>query len=133
MSGEFSRIEGRFRELVRAPLVNFPEARARLDAPPKQGVYVIYSPRGKVLHVGRTPKARGGIAQRLRNHLQAQSSFTIKYLDSEGAKLRRGYTFQCLVVKDPRQRALLEAYAIGRLCPAHIGHGSGGPITPRTR
>lgn len=38
-------------------------------------------------------------------------------------KLRGGYGFRYLTVKNPRQRALLEAYAIGVLCPAHIGLG----------
>ncbi len=32
--------------------------------------------------------------------------------------------FGCLPVTDDRRRALLEAYAIGVLCPKHIGHGT---------
>jgi hypothetical protein len=57
------------------------------------------------------------------HHLHNASSFTAKYPDGHGARLRGGYTFRCLAVKEPRRRALLEAYAIGFLCPAHIGLG----------
>ena len=32
-------------------------------------------------------------------------------------------SYHSLVVKDARLRALLEAYAIGSLCPEHIGLG----------
>ena len=112
--------------LLKQPLRPFPPPRQSIDAPAKRGVYVIYSPRGRVLHVGSTPKAREGIAQRLRDHLAAQSSFTQRYLGGEGTKLRKGYKFRCLVVPRSRQRALLEALAIGTLCPAHIGHGLDG-------
>jgi len=33
------------------------------------------------------------------------------------------YTYQYLEVTDPRQRALVECYAAGVLCPAHLGVG----------
>jgi hypothetical protein len=100
-----------------------PAVRGRLEAPREKGVYVIYSPSGRIVHVGRTPRAKGGIAQRLKDHLADKSSFTNKHLMHEGSKLRRGYTFRCLVVKNGRKRALLEALGIGRLCPVHIGLG----------
>jgi hypothetical protein len=125
MTHEQKQLRALFVKLTRAPLQLFPRPRRRLDAPDRQGVHVIYSPRGQVLHVGRTPKGIGGIRQRLNNHLHNASSFTTKYLKGDGAKLRRGCKFSCLVVKNTRHRALLEAYAIGRLCPAHIGDGSG--------
>ena len=116
-----------FEKLMLAPLRTFPELGQRLDAPGLQGVYVILDPRGRdVLHVGRTPRAKGGIAQRLKSHLGSRSSFVRGYehLGGDGTKLRRDkYTFRCLVVESPRQRALLEAYAIGHLCPAHLGTG----------
>jgi len=76
-----------------------------------------------VLHVGSTPRARGGVAQRLKDHLAARSSFVIKALDGKGSRLRQGYRFQYLFVSNSRQRALLEALGIGVLCPRHIGHG----------
>lgn len=122
MSRELQRLEKLFNELVDAPHVRFPAPRKRLEAPQGKGVYIIRSPRGKVLHVGSTPRAKKGIAQRLKGHIQGNSSFVGKYLDGNSAELRNGYTFQCIVVDDPRTRALLEAYAIGHLCPAHIGH-----------
>ena len=112
-----------FGQLINSKEDLFPEPRKKIPAPNKRGVYIIYSPKGKVLHVGRTPKARNGIAQRLRDHLNANSSFTNKYLKRDGSKLRQGYKFKYLVVSDPRLRAFLEAYAIGYLCPAHIGLG----------
>jgi hypothetical protein len=59
-----------------------------------------------------------------KNHLQGSSSFTNDYLKGKGAPLREeGYTYQYLELEDPRKRALLEAYAIGTLCPKHIGLG----------
>ena len=120
---EPEKVEALFIELIRSPQRMFPPLRGQLDAPDRQGVYVIYDPRGKVVHVGRTPRAAGGIAQRLRNHMNASSSFTKKYLKGGGSRLRGKFKFRCIVVRNRRQRALLEAYAIGRLCPAHIGLG----------
>src|SRR6266403_3559972 len=88
---ELESLKRVFGELKKAPLTNFPAARGRINAPDAQGVYFIYSPRGKVLHVGRTPRGKKGLRQRLNNHLHAGSSFTLKYLDGHGARLRKGY------------------------------------------
>ena len=126
MSSELLAIKKLFGAFKRAPLTEFPPAKGRLDAPDLQGVYVIYSPRGKVLHVGRTLRGKKGLRQRLNNHLQAGSSFVIKHLDSKGSKLREGYKFRCLPVRDDRKRALLEFYALAHLCPEHIGLGEAG-------
>jgi hypothetical protein len=129
MSREQKAIKTLFVELTRSPLQTFPEPRGRLDTPNEQGVYIIYDPRGRVIHVGRTPSGDGGLRQRLNNHLHGASSFTVKYLKGHGAKLRRdpkrnrNHQYRCLVVKNPRHRALLEAYAVGFLCPAHVGLG----------
>jgi hypothetical protein len=124
MTHEQAKIRSLLGKLTYSQPQKFPSSRGKLIAPNRQGVYVIYSPRGRVVHVGRTPSGTGGIRQRLGNHLHNASSFTARFLDGHGAELRRGYTFRCLVVKNRRVRALLEAYAIGRLCPAHIGLGS---------
>ena len=118
---ERTAVKALFRALLDAPIKQFPNRGEKLDAPSTQGVYIIYNPQGEVLHVGRTPSGAGGVRQRLSNHLHAASSFTNKFLKGDGSKLRGGYRFQCLVVEDRRLRALLEAYAIGCLCPAHIG------------
>lgn len=126
MAGEKKSVAALFDRLLRAPLQDFPAARGAIEAPDNKGVYIIYSPDRKVLHVGSTPRARNGIKQRLRDHMAGQSSFTQKYFSRHkrrGRQLRDGYTFRCLCVPDPRTRALLEALAIGRLCPEHIGHG----------
>ena len=125
MKRESKAVSALFAKLMQAPLQKFPEPRQKLNAPDRQGVYLIYGPRGKVLHVGRTPRAKGGIAQRLRSHLSGNSSFAIRYLDRDGSILRDKHKFRCLAVANPRRRALLEAYAIGHLCPAHLGLGSG--------
>ncbi len=123
MTREQETVKALFTELMHSPLQTFPARRGELKAPVRRGVYVIYSPRKKVVHVGRTPKAKGGIAQRLRDHMSGASSFTTQYLKKQGSKLRGRYKFRCIVVGGRRRRALLEAYAIGRLCPAHIGLG----------
>jgi excinuclease UvrABC nuclease subunit len=120
---EQNKVTALFEKLTSAAVHRFPKSGEKLDAPIEQGVYVIYSPREQVLHVGRTPSGRKGLRQRLGNHLHGASSFTIRYFNGQGSTLRSGYVFRYLVVKDPRQRALLEAYAIGRLCPAHLGIG----------
>ena len=112
-----------FERLAGSQRLPFPKPRSRLDAPDQHGVYIIFSPQDKVLHVGRTPRGRKGIRQRLGNHLHNASSFTNQYLKGRGARLRKGHKFCYLVVPEPRLRALLEAYAIGVLCPAHLGLG----------
>jgi hypothetical protein len=38
--------------------------------------------------------------------------------------LRRGYSYSWIAIPKPRLRALVEAYATGALCPAHIGTGA---------
>jgi excinuclease UvrABC nuclease subunit len=110
-------------KLLRAEPMNFPPIRGRLDAPTDPGVYIIYSPESEVLHVGSTPRARNGLRQRLKNHLQSKSSFVRSYLAGDGSKLRQGYRYKYLIVPDSRERALLEALAIGTLCPKHLGLG----------
>lgn len=118
-------VEELFNKLMNAQQENFPETSERkaLAAPECRGVYVIYDRSGRVVHVGGTPRGKRGIAQRLQNHLNSASSFTKNYppLEGDGSKLRDGFTFRCLPVPNDRLRAFLEAYAIGHLCPAHIG------------
>jgi len=118
---EYRIVRTLFTHLVHSELHAFP-ARGRVCEPPGRGVYVIYGPRGRPLHVGRTPRARGGLAQRLTNHLRGRSSFVRERFEGDGSRLRRrGYGFRCLEVGNARRSALLEAYAVGRLCPAHLG------------
>jgi len=114
-----------FRQLRKQPMQSFPPARAKFAAPCKLGVYIIRNGIGEVEHVGGTPRAKGGIKQRLNDHLNARSSFVNKHLAGNAAKLRDGYTFQCLEVPDARKRVLLEAMATALLCPLHLGLGDG--------
>lgn len=118
------RVAAHLHRLLRQPRIPFPPAGERLLAPSVHGVYVIRDRRHRVLHVGRTIRGRHGMRQRLGNHLHARSSFVIEYLDGEGARLRGGMTFQYLPIADPRLRALVEALAVGTLCPAHLGVGA---------
>jgi hypothetical protein len=120
---EHEKVKALFDRLVSAPKKTFPPSGGSLDAPNDKGVYLIESPEGKVLHVGQTPRARGGIRQRLKNHLQGASSFVDVYFNNDGSRLRGSHTFRCLVIEDWRLRALVEAYAVGHLCPLHIGRG----------
>jgi hypothetical protein len=121
--GERKIIQKLLAALLRAERQRFPDAHETLEAPNEKGVYIIYSPQGKVMHVGSTPRAKRRIAQRLRDHLAGRSSFTAKMFNRDGSRLRNGYQYRCLPVKDDRHRALLEALAIGQLCPKHIGSG----------
>jgi hypothetical protein len=122
MKSERRVVQKLFRELCKQPECSFPQYREALKAPRKPGVYVIR--KGKiVLHVGRTLRGKAGLRQRLKNHLHGSSSFTYEYLNGNGARLRDGHTYQCLTLGSARQRALLEAYAVGTLCPKHIGLG----------
>lgn len=91
--------------------------------PNAQGVYIIYNLHGVVFHVGRTVRGRGGLRQRLNNHLRGRSSFVKDFLDGKSRSLRGKYQFQYIKVKNDRQRALLEALATGKLCPQHLGLG----------
>ena len=119
--GERIEIEGLLAKSLQKPCFMFPALREKLDAPNEKGVYINYSPDDEVLHVGRTPSAKGGLGQRLRNHLAGSSSFARIYLKRNGARLRDGYKFRCLVIKNSRHRALVEALGIVQLCLAHIG------------
>jgi hypothetical protein len=91
--------------------------------PDKKGVYVIYDSKNNVAHVGRTPRTKYGISQRLKDHLYGRPSFTYNYLDGDGEWLRGRFKFNFIIVRSSKIRACLEAYAIGSLCPAHIGVG----------
>lgn len=116
-------IEKEFNHLIRAELIKFPQMREPLKAPTEQGVYIIYNPKGDIVHVGRSVRGRNGLYQRLRNHLRGNSSFANQFLNGDGSKLRSGYKYKYRVIPDPRTRALLEALATGRLCPKHLGLG----------
>ncbi len=123
MSPEQKTIRMLFNKLIHSPLKKFPEPLGKIDAPNKQGVYVIYDPHGRVVHVGQAPSSSGGIRQRLGDHLNNASSFASEYLKGDGARLSGTHSYRCLPVADQRRRALLEAYGIGSFCPAYIGLG----------
>jgi len=112
-------VKALFDQLVKAPIKTF--CRGCRDVPNEEGVYVIYGPYPwDVRYVGRTHRAvlrvpfRRGLRRRLSNH---KAKYAPKHC-----------SFRFLVVKDPRQRALLEAYATGHLCPADIRVGKIGEL-----
>ena len=113
-----------FRQHCRQKIHPFPARRAKLCAPNGLGVYVIRDAANRVVHVGRIPRAKGGIHQRLCDHLSGRSSFAYYYLNGDSSQLREAYSFQYLEVPDSRERAILEAFATGWLCPAHLGLGA---------
>jgi hypothetical protein len=126
---ERQEIESLFEEFEKETIYPFPQAGEPLDVPSKQGVYVIRNPAGQVVHVGRTLRGRGGLSQRLNNHLRGQSSFVQTHLEGDASRLRDGYTYQYLEVPDDRKRALLECLAIASHCPQHLGVGALKPAT----
>jgi len=115
-------IKGMFKQLKDSTSINFPNS-GKVNVSTEQGVYIIYSPTEKILHVGKTSRAKNGLNQRLQNHLTNNSSFSIQFLKSNGKILRSGYKFQYIVESNGRKRTLLEALATGLLCPAHVGTG----------
>lgn len=122
-SNERIEIEQLFEKLCKQVRHPFPQKRQPTDAPTDQGVYIIREG-DVILHVGRTLRGKEGLQQRIKNHLSGSSSFSKNYLKVNGVNLREGkYLYQYLVVNDPRKRALLEAYAVGMLCPEHLGLG----------
>ena len=122
MAPEREEIKKLFRALWKQPMQRFPSEHEVLVASLEPGVYIIRKG-DVVLHVGSTLRGKNGLRQRLNNHLHGSSSFTNKYLNGNGAALRKRHSFQFLVVKNARSRTLLEAYAIGILCPKHLGLG----------
>ena len=123
MTKEQQKIKSLYKKLLSAPLHGFPLPGKPLDSTAEHGVYIIYNAGGSVVHVGRTLRARNGLNQRLQNHLQGNSSFSNMYLNGDGSKLRKGYKYKYLIIKNPRHRAMAEALAAGQLCPKHIGLG----------
>jgi len=119
---EHEKIKKLFQKLLVQPKKLFPREGYDCEASKDKGVYLIL--KGvKVLHVGSTPRAKEGIGQRLKNHLQRKSSFVSKFLKGNPSRLRQDCSFQYLTVKEGRQRKLLESYATGMLCPEHLGVG----------
>jgi len=123
MSGEAKHIELLFKLLISQPKHLFPKPRKRIEVPEKQGVYIIYNPKGKVVYVGITKYGQNGLKNRFKNHLYGMSSFSKTYLKNKGSKLRNGFKYQFIVINDAndRKRLLLEGLATGKLCPIHIG------------
>ena len=74
--GEPKTIKAKLKQLLKSPLLRFPASGDRLTVPYLQGVYIIYDPKGRVVHVGRTVRGRRGLHQRINNHLHGRSSWS---------------------------------------------------------
>jgi hypothetical protein len=121
------RIERLFKKLQHQTWHQFPQKGKGIEAPKEQGVYIIS--KGRVVwHVGRTTRAKNGLKQRLTAHLRGRSSFTDKVFKRKGDKLRNGYRYRYIVIEKAEERAFLEAFAAGSLCPRHIGTSEGKVI-----
>lgn len=120
---KYKYIERLYKELCSSKKVLFPKTGYKIPAPFEKGVYIIYNKNNEVTHIGCTLHAKNGIKQRLSDHLHGRSSFVAQFLQRNGANLRCGYSFRCLIVDDPCDRKYLEALTSGKLCPKHIGKG----------
>ncbi|MDG4898164.1 hypothetical protein P9272_31995 [Mesorhizobium sp. WSM4976] len=122
MQNERAQILALYDELVSEKLYQFPPKREHLpkEVTSAHGVYIIYGADGQVLHVGKSSRGKRGVFQRLMNHLAGQSSFVNLYFKGDKTQVR-ACGFRFLSIDDARTRALVEAYATGYLCPAHIG------------
>ena len=121
---EQDAVKNLFDRLNSASTTAFPEAHKPLRVPEKHGNYIIISPGGGIVSVGRTTRGKHGLRGRLKNHLAGQSSFSRKHLGGKGSSLRSKYSYKYVCEADPRLRALLEALATGILCPEYLGTGA---------
>ncbi|MBX2963726.1 MAG: hypothetical protein KF687_14540 [Cyclobacteriaceae bacterium] len=119
---ESDEIMNLYKTLIQSDQYTFP-SKGKVKISEKHGVYIVYSPTDKVLHVGNTPSGKKGLNQRLYNHVTRTSSFSRVYLKPQNISLRNGYKYRVIEISSPRKRALLEALTAGLLCPAHIGTG----------
>lgn len=119
-------VENLLKKLIKSRLHEFPKKGYTevVGVPQEQGVYIIYNNQGAVAHVGRTQRGKKGLRQRLGNHLKGQSSFVKNFFDGKSSQLHGRYKFKYLVIKNSRERALVEALAIGKLCPKYLGLGN---------
>lgn len=121
MRTEPDRIAEYFHALWNQDWLVFPKKHEPLYATTRKGVYVIADQQKIVLHVGATPRAAHGIEKRLKDHLGGKSSFARSYLRPRKQNLRNGSLYCYKPIKSSRVMALVEAYAISRLCPKHLG------------
>jgi len=96
----FERIEKLFEQLPEKP----PLALSVLETkamPERAGVYIIYSPRKRVLRVGQTLNLRS----RLTGHRHGRSSFVRLHMKPRGKALDEKHTFKCMEIKKAVRKA----------------------------
>jgi len=123
-SKEKALLKYEFNKLLKSRKTTFPKHGlwTKNEVTNKKGVYIIYKGE-EIYHVGSTPRGKDGILGRMGDHLAGRSSFIKKALNGKGKSLRGKYQIKYLPVLKSRLRALLEHYAIGNLCPKHLGEG----------
>lgn len=119
---EAREIMSLYETLIVSDKLMFP-SKGKVNVSKRHGVYIIYNHNDIVLHVGMTPYGKGGLDQRLYNHISKAGVFYSKYLQPRGIEMRGKYFFRFIEVENPRIRALLEALTAGLLCPLHFGTG----------
>jgi hypothetical protein len=124
MKGEPKAVKAKLAQLLRSPMVPFPPAGERLDVPDLHGVYIIYDPKGQGSPCRPDGSRETRALPEAQQPPQGASSFVVTALDGKGSVLRDGYKYRRISIENSRLRAFLEAFAIGHLCPDHIGDGA---------
>lgn len=113
-------IQSHFNRLIKSRLLSFKSTTDVNNISTNLGVYIIYNNKKEVLYIGRTPKAKGGLKQRIKNHLNGASSFSINFAQKNNLDLKKIGKFRYIPIEDYSERAYTEALATGKLCPQYI-------------
>lgn len=128
---EGKKIKKLYKKLCQAEGVPVPKE-GRIELPETEGVYLLLNKKDEVLLVGKTEGGKGGLRSRINTQLFGSSPFRKMYLLPSGIDIRKKHFVHWLTIESERDRILVEAYAMGKLCPAFIGmkpaEEAGAPI-----
>jgi excinuclease UvrABC nuclease subunit len=116
---ESKKVKKLVKKLEKAEILAFPEE-GKIELPEVEGVYAIVNKKDEVIHVGKTEGGLGGLFARLNGHLYGKSALRKAYLAPNEINLRNKCGVKWVEVKTERLRYLVEARAIGKLCPAYL-------------
>lgn len=94
---------GHFNDLKKAKLISISNKFEINNSPSRHGVFIIYNEKKQVLYVGRTPRAKEGLKQRIINHLTGASSFYKNYLEPENIDLKKIGKIRCIEIEDNKE------------------------------
>jgi excinuclease UvrABC nuclease subunit len=117
---EGKKIKKLFKKLCKSEGVLVPKE-GRIELPETEGVYLLLNKKDEVLLVGKTEGGKGGLRSRINSQLFGASPFRKMYLLPSGTDIRKKHYVHCLAIESERDRILVEAYAMGKLCPEFIG------------